>query len=494
MRRRSISLALTSMTTLALMGCPSDPVDPEIDGGRDAGSDSGTMTDGGNDTGTPGDTGMLVDAPTDGGTGPTWCPTVADEGPAPTCAATPTEVVIAGGEITADTTWDCDHFYRLTGLVFVLDGTLTIEAGTRIIGDGGSALVITRNAQIDAEGHPSAPIVFTSSVAVGTRDRGNWGGLVLLGRAPINVTSGENRIEGIAGTDVRTTYGGGAAPDAAHDCGTVRYARIEFAGFELTTDNELNGLTVGGCGTGTTLDHIQVHMGDDDGIEFFGGTASMDHILVTRAADDSLDWDFGWNGRVQYLAVQQDPNAADMGFESDNSATAPLATPISDPTIFNATLIGTNDTVAGTQRGMLLRRGTHATLRNLIVQGFPEPTRVDGAESIAAVTSTDLSVANSLFFEVGPDGMTAFETRLGDVIMPIPTWTAAGAMNRVGTNPMLADPYDLTAPDLTPTTASVVTTGAATPPAGFETQAVYLGAFGPDCDDWTAGWTSFPAN
>jgi hypothetical protein len=483
MRRNTWQKISCLALTLGIAGCDPDPVDPEVDAGRDTGTemtDTGTeMTDTGTET-------VDVGIGEDGGGGPpVWCPAPAEPGPAPTCSATPTEVVVAGGNIAADTTWDCDNVYRLTGIVYVTGGTLTIEAGTRVIGDSGSALVITRDGEINAVGHPSAPIVFTSSVAVGTRDRGNWGGVVLLGRAPINVTSGENRIEGIAASEVRTTYGG---TDAAHDCGTIRYARIEFAGFELTTDNELNGLTVGGCGTGTTLDHIQVHMGDDDGIEFFGGTVGMSYVLVTRAADDSLDWDFGWNGRVQYLAIQQDPGAADMGFESDNSATAPLATPISSPTIYNATMIGTNDTVAGGQRAMLLRRGTHGTMRNFIVQGFPANLRVDGDESIAAVASGMLSIGNSIFFESGT-GAAPFEGGTAPT-----AWVAAGAMNRVGVDPELADPYDLTAPDLTTTDEAVVRAMAATPPTGFDTNAVYLGAFGPGCDDWTTGWTAFPAN
>jgi len=489
MRRNTWQNLTCLALTLGIAACDPEPVDPGIDAGSDTGmtDTGGTETDtGGTDTGGTVDGGMVDGGTIDGGGGPpVWCPAVVAPGPAPTCAATPTETVVAGGNITADTTWDCDHVYRLTGLVYVTGGTLTIAAGTRVIGDSGSALVITRDGQIDAQGHPSAPVVFTSSAAVGSRDRGNWGGVVLLGRAPINVTSGENRIEGIAASEVRTTYGG---TDAAHDCGTIRYARIEFAGFELTTDNELNGLTVGGCGTGTTLDHIQVHMGDDDGMEFFGGTVGLSYILVTRAADDSLDWDFGWSGRVQYLAIQQDPGAADMGFECDNSATAPIATPISNPTIYNATLVGTNDTTAGGQRAMHLRRGTYGTMRNLVVQGFPENILVESDESFAAVAAGTLSIGNSIFFDAGT-GAAPFNGGTAATV-----WVAAAAMNRIGVDPHLADPYDLTAPDLTPTDESVVRAMAATPPAGFDTNAVYLGAFGPGCDDWTSGWTAFPAN
>lgn len=496
-----LRMARTSARTLlgavlavsgALTGCPGGEVDP----GRDAGTDAPVP---GTDTGPMDDAPPLpVDAPgTDapgadaGPTTPVWCPAVVDEGAPPTCATTPTEMVIAAGEISADTTWDCDHFYRLAGLVFVTGGTLTIEAGTRVVGDSGSALIVTRDARLEAEGHPSAPIVFTSSKTPGTRARGDWGGVVLLGRGAINLPGGENRIEGITGTDVRGTYGGGATPVATHDCGTLRYARIEYAGFEFSVDNELNGLTMGGCGSDTTVDHVQVHFGDDDGIEMFGGSADLRYVLLTGIADDSLDWDFGWNGRVQYMIVQQHSDAADNGIEADNSATAPTATPISDPTLFNVTMIGTNDTVTAMQRAMTLRRGTYGTLRNFIVQGFPAfGVRVDGAESDAAVGTGDLVLSNSLFFEVGGDGMTAFEAGTPELT----AWTMAAAMNRVGTDPALGDPYDYAAPDFAPTMESVVTTGAATPPAGFDVQATYVGAIGPGCSDWTAGWTDFAAN
>ncbi len=162
-------------------------------------------------------------------------------------------------------------------------------------GNADTSLVVTTTARLEAVGTAAAPIVFTSNEPVGQRGPGNWGGIVLLGNAPLNVEGGSESIEGFPAGAERTVYGGA---DAAHDFGTLKYARVEFAGFELERDNELNALTVGGCGTGTEIDYVQVHLGADDGVEMFGGTADLRHIVITQPDDDGLDWDFGWTGTV----------------------------------------------------------------------------------------------------------------------------------------------------------------------------------------------------
>jgi hypothetical protein len=196
-----------------------------------------------------------------------------------------------------------------------------------------AALIVSRGSQLEAVGTAALPIVFTSGNAVGDRITGDWAGVALLGNATLNNgtdTAGvfTDNLEGVDPTDARGIYGGN---NDASSCGHLEYVRIEFGGDEFSTDNELNGLTLAGCGSGTTLSHIQVHRGKDDGIEFFGGTAGMDHVVISGASDDSLDWDQGWRGNVQFLVVHQFEGIGDAGFEADNYGSMELATPRSNP-------------------------------------------------------------------------------------------------------------------------------------------------------------------
>lgn len=229
------------------------------------------------------------------------------------------------------------------------NATLTIEAGAVVLGDNGSALIVTRGVQLITNGTAEQPVVFTSSLPEGERRAGDLGGVVLLSNAPTNI--GEGNIEGLQPTDTRGRFGG---DDETHKRGSLLYTRIEFAGFELSTDNELNGLTLGSCGSETTLDYIQVHQGKDDGIEFFGGLARASHLVLTSIQDDSIDWDQGFTGTLQYVVVQQNSSDADQGIEADNNEDHNDATPRSAPTITNATFIGTGIDSQGSQNGMVI--------------------------------------------------------------------------------------------------------------------------------------------
>src|SRR5690606_10355066 len=174
------------------------------------------------------------DSGTDPDPDPVDCPDLEDR-----------EEVLVSGEIDEDTTWTCDNLYILTDLTFLVDGsTLTVEPGTVVQGDVGAALVSTVGSRLVAEGQANAPVVFTSSLEEGDRGPGDWGGLVLLGAAPINVSGGVDSVEGIASSDAAGEYGG---DDEDHDCGSLEYVRVEFAGYEIATDNELNGISVAGC-------------------------------------------------------------------------------------------------------------------------------------------------------------------------------------------------------------------------------------------------------
>ncbi len=299
------------------------------------------------------------------------------------------DIQVVEAPINESQTWSTDKKYILNGLIFVESGaTLTIEPGTHIAGAPGSALIVTRDAKINAQGQKNAPIVMTSSQAVGERQRGDWGGLVLLGNATVN--SGTGHIEGIEKDDPRGGYGGMADTGS---CGVLKYVRIEFAGYEISQDNELNGLTLGGCGSGTIINHVQVHMGLDDGVEVFGGTVNLKHILISRPGDDGLDWDRGWQGNGQFIIVHQGHDDGDNAIEADNDASNPNATPRSNPTLSNITLVGSgNNTIA--QRGLLLRRGTGGDFRNVLITGFSTEALDIGDVDTAELTGSGELKAN----------------------------------------------------------------------------------------------------
>lgn len=401
-------------------------------------------------------------------------------------------------EVNADlsglTTWAAGSRILLKKHVFVLDGTLTIEEGVTVLGEPGTSLVVTPTARLVAEGTKDSPVVFTSAQPDGTRGAGDWGGVVLLGRAPINVAGGSEKIEGFPATDARTTYGG---TDATHDCGSLRYVRIEFAGFELAPDNELNGLTLGGCGSATVVDHVQVHKGADDGVEMFGGTADLKHILITQPDDDGLDWDFGWQGRVQFLIVQQNGVVGDKGIEADNNKNDNDAAPRSMPEIWNATLIG-SDSEPGTagkeQSGMHFRRGTGAKVHNAILAYFTDfGIQLNDESTKGQADAGNLYLKNSIVWDNANDTVS-LPTQADVAGFDATAFFLGAAMaNRVA-DPLLTDATDLAAPSLQPKAGSPARTGAGTPPAGgfFDATATYVGAMGDT--DWTTGWTSFPAN
>jgi hypothetical protein len=275
--------------------------------------------------------------------------------------------VVVSGNITTSTTWTNNGLgYFLSGTVRVLSGvTLTIQPGTVIFGEQATTgtLIIEQGAQIQAIGTPAQPIIMTSDALPGQQDRGQWGGLVLNGRAPVNCAAAPGgTCEGEGGSG---TYGGSLPND---NSGTLRYVRIEFAGKEFSPDNELNALTQNGVGSGTTIDHVQTHRGSDDGIEWFGGTVNERYIIATDCADDHLDWQVGYRGKVQFAISRHtsDVTTADRGIEADNYEFGFDNSPRSNPFFANVTIVGTRGGPAG-GRGITLRRGTAGTIVNSII-------------------------------------------------------------------------------------------------------------------------------
>lgn len=447
----------------------------------DTASDTGTTTDtaGGTDTTTGTDTVTTTDT----STGVDAAPDVV--------VADPTPVDVTD-DIKADTKWTADHIYILKKHIFVTAGTLTIEPGVTVKGGAGTSLVITPAAKLDAVGTAQKPVVFTSSKAVGSRAPGDWGGIVFLGKAPINVTGGTSKIEGFPAGVAGTEYGG---TDPKHNCGKLKYARVEFAGFELAKDNELNAVAFGGCGSDTEVDFVQTHMGSDDGIECFGGTVNLKHIVISQCLDDGLDWDFGWVGNVQYLVVQQS-TGSNQGFESDNNKNDNDALPRSMPTIYNATLIGSDaepGKAAQQQMGMHLRRGTAAHLYNFIVAHFADFTiDVDGKSTVAQ-TQKDLFLKNSILFDNGLQSAWVDPKDNDEAFDEGKFFLGEATVQQV--DPKLTAATDKAAPNFKPAAGSPAldASKAATPPTGgfFNDKATFIGAIGES--DWTAEWTAYPA-
>lgn len=397
-------------------------------------------------------------------------------------------VRVIRGRFSSDVTLTNDTYWVLRGAVFIVEpARLTIQPGTRIVGETATrgTLIIDVGAQIIADGTAAAPIVMTSDQAVGTRSRGDWGGLIINGRAPINLPGGVGIGEGSTGV-----YGG---TNPADNSGILRYVRVEFAGIEFSPDNELNGIAFQGVGSGTIVDHIQIHFNKDDGIEMFGGTVQIKHAVLTNNGDDNIDWTWGWTGKLQFGVVQQRGDDTDNGIEADNHSSQQNLLPRSAPTIYNITLIGDPTTEFGPEStdGMRLRVGTAGIIRNWIVMGFKaKGIDVRDASTGQQVTSGALQVTNGIMFNVGPSGTSFWGSRGESGLLR----TAAGSTILTGVDPMLVAPYNRTAPDWRPMPGSPALTQApAIPPNdGFFEVALYRGALGPDAaTDWTKGWTYY---
>ena len=312
--------------------------------------------------------------------------------------------------ITANTTWHANNIYFLKSKIYVTNGaTLTIEPGTVIQGDTSKkgCLIITRGAKIQAVGTPCNPIVFTSSRAPGKRKRGDWGGVLILGYAQINQPGDTAHIEGIDpipetlfGGGKNPNCGGGDCPNNNDNSGTLQYVRIEFAGVPLAPNNEINGLTMGGVGRGTTIDHIQVSFSNDDSYEWFGGTVNTKYLIAFRGLDDDFDTDNGHSGKHQFLFALRDPNVGDIsgsnGFESDNDAGGSLNAPQTSAVFSNATIDAGGDTTNNVnfRRGAHIRRNSHEYIYNSILMGYPAGVLIDGTTTESNVLADTLFASN----------------------------------------------------------------------------------------------------
>jgi len=408
--------------------------------------------------------------------------------------------------ITANTTFTADNTYvipRLKQLFVEAGATLTIEPGTQIQGEQGAMLVITRGARIMAAGTVDKPIVLTSSQPSGSKTAGWWGGLLILGAAPNNVNANalaptqEATFEAFTTAIPEGKFGGS---DPHDNSGVLRYVRIEFAGFNFVADREFNNLTLCGVGDATTIDYVQIHGGSDDGLELFGGTVNVKHIVSSQNQDDGFDTDNGWNGKAQFIIVQNVSHPAALpeasnGYESDNHGTAAsyTAVPRTLPTISNVTLIGDHSYAGVASYAAVFRRGTGGHYANHIWLGFPLGPEIRDQETLAQATAGNLEIRNSMFFGNDRDATNLpLAQAAGDI-------DESAFLNAAHNDTFAVDPglpaaaTSKTAPDFKPTAGAAALTGGLPPTdAFFDQTATFRGAIG--TVDWTAGWTKYPQN
>jgi hypothetical protein len=422
------------------------------------------------------------------------------------------------GDLTADRTLFADTLYVLSGYVKVADGaTLTIEPGTTIVGDqavAGSSLWILRGAQIDAQGTADAPIVFTSGNPEGSRAPGDWGGVLIIGNGIIN-RDPPVLTEGPQG--VTETYSGGT--DNADNSGTLRYVRIEFAGFDVSNGagQELNSLSLYAVGSGTTLEYVQSLAGLDDSFEWWGGAVDGRYLVSYESGDDHFDWTEGYRGRNQFLIALQsarlDPapgagvlSTDPQGFEADGCngtgcALGFATQPFSIPVFANFTLVGpgtaTTPTASG-DIGMVLRRGTGGYLTNGIVARWQnQGLSVRDAETDALLTADSLNLSNILLAE---NAANYDDDASGDFGVAA-AFTASNHVEDAGTAAALFTSLTPASLDWTPPGGSPAAAGAGTVviPAeytgayfgGTLTNTTYFGAADPAGAKWWEGWTRY---
>lgn len=422
--------------------------------------------------------------------------------------------------------------YLLKGWVYIKDGAeLTIEPGTIIKGDKQTkaALIVERGGKLFAKGTASEPIVFTSEEAAGSRRPGDWGGLILCGKARNNQQ--DMQIEG----GPRTHHGG---EDDGDSSGALSYVRVEFAGYPFEKDKEINGITFGSVGSGTQIDHLQVSYSNDDSYEWFGGTVNCSHLVAFHGWDDEFDTDNGFSGKVQFCLSVRNPRIADVsqanGFESDNNADGSTASPYTTATFCNVTFVGpmgrdeafVNDgsyitggdmnpgngsDLGKFQSAMQVRRNSRLSCYNSVAVGYPIGLILDNekGDTQGAATAGNLALKGIYFAGMGITGSDAnkvYEDKEVEYVdgkakvveSSLQSFSSAFFLTAGFGNKVFeaADALMLTGVDskvgvnYLPQAGSPLLSGSVSVPAGFAS-AAYVGAFSGENDTWLNGWTEF---
>ncbi len=441
-----------------------------------------------------------------------------------------TDSDLVGGE---DYTWGGGNCYTLDGLVYLeADATLTIEAGTVIrglgsndvsTGDNTSALIVTRDAQIFANGTADAPVIFTASEDdlsdpndFTQFDRGEWGGLIILGNATIARPRGEDGIEGIDSDEDRARFGG---TDDEDNSGVLHYVSIRHGGAQLSTDNEINGLTLGGVGSGTEIDYIEIFANLDDGIEWFGGTVQVNHAAVSFCGDDGFDYDYGWRGGGQYWFALQAPNDGTGRAGEHDGANPDEQQPFSLPTIYNATYVGIGETATGSggdvnrdlPLAVIFRDNAGGFYYNSIFVDFNgaavgiEDRTDTNIDSYTNFLNGDLAFFNNYFYGFGNGDLPSdLWLAINQDEVVVDTATVKVAAGFAATGNVIADPVlnsplsdrDSDGGNIDPRVYAFGPAAIDAPKAtaGFDTTA-YYGAFAPGAYSgnslgWYSGWTA----
>jgi hypothetical protein len=424
---------------------------------------------------------------------------------------TQAEDLVLSGSVKRNIVLTSGNTYLLDGLVYIDSGyTMTIQPGTTVQGRKGtnSSLIIKRGAKILAEGTAAQPIVFTSSAPEGQKRLGDWGGLILLGRAKNNGSyNGVNGVMEIEG-GINNANGDGlhGGNDDDDNSGIIKYVRLEFGGYPFQPDREINGLTCGSVGRGTVIDYVQVSYANDDAFEFFGGTVNAKHLISFRNLDDDFDTDNGYRGKIQFGIAVRDTAIADgsaggasNGFESDNDGSGSAAQPFTAPVFSNMTIIGPAFSPATTiaasfRRGAHIRRNSRLSIFNSIIMGWPAAgagVLLDGVTTETNAANADLEIANTIIAGCP----SPLKVNTGSAFN-ISTWfTDAAKGNTIfSTNSevSLAAFNSYTGFSPAPAAGSPVLSGAAftsSKLAGMQT-VTYRGAVGSG-DAWWQGWTRF---
>ena len=446
------------------------------------------------------------------------------------------QTIILQGRINADTVLRKQNTYILKGLVYMVGNhTMTVEAGTTVKGSfSGSdvaALIITRGSKLVAIGTASDPIIFTS--AAPNPQSGDWGGIVLCGKAPVNTsfTTSTGAINGLfqveggidnANGDGLAGSGDAVAPTPVPDdnSGTLQYVRIEYAGYAFQPDKEINSLTMAAVGSGTTIDHVQVVYAKDDAFEWFGGTVNCKYLIAYKTQDDDFDTDNGFSGKVQFGLIIRDSLIADISnseaFESDNNASGTTATPKTTAIFSNVTAIGPRATLSNVGSALFrgaahIRRNTGISIFNTVIMGWPRGIEIDATTG----TSTMLNIEDSTIrlrniTLAGCATNTRYTGTVGNTITTdaaFAAWyTSPYYNNDILTNcsdAKLIQPFNYSAPDPTPFAGSngnqkILTGGGFTDPkftgdTFFDKTVTFRGGIAPagELASWWKGWTKF---
>lgn len=415
----------------------------------------------------------------------------------------PTLVTITDdGNGTGTTTWSADSTYLIDGFVFVNDGdVLTIEPGTVVKGKAGtgadaSALIIARGGKIMANGTAEDPIIFTAEVDqldgnVPFDAKGLWGGIIILGKGELNSEPGESAIEGIPTSEPRGIYGGS---DNMDNSGELTYVSIRHGGSDIGDGNEINGLTLGAVGSGTTIHHIEVIANADDGVEFFGGAPNCKNMIVSYCGDDSYDYDEGYKGYGQFWVAIQDPTEGDRLGEHDGGTDPETAMPYATPHIYNVTYVGRGSD-AGT-RTITFRDNAGGHYVNSIFVNQAKGIDIEllsGECTYDRFQDGNLTISDNIFYDIADGtGEGIFKVSFGSNASSNPDSTNAAtdwANAFAGWNNTVTDPgmsYAGGTYDLVP--SGDVSSNVAMPAAWFE-NVNYRGAFEPGVAHWAEGWT-----